>query len=91
MVAPVLARLIAAGIVKIAEAVEGEVAEKLEEIEIPVSSSAISRIGYRGDDTITVTFHRGGTYTYEGDKMLFLAFAASSSKGKFFNDHFQVR
>jgi hypothetical protein len=85
----VIARLLAVGLL---EATVAEGAEELEHIEIPVSgSSCIDMIGYRGDDTITVNFTRGGTYTYSGDKALFLAFAGSSSKGQFFNEHFQVR
>jgi hypothetical protein len=87
--AAVIARLIAVGLLE-ATTAEGE--EALEQIELPVpGSSCIRSIGYRGDDTITVTFIRGGTYTYSGDKALFLAFAGASSKGTFFNEHFQVR
>ena len=65
--------------------------EELESIDVPVLSTAISSISYRGDDTITVVFKRGGTYTYDGDKALFLMFAAAPSKGQFFNEHFQVK
>lgn len=61
------------------------------EIHIPVSSSAIREIGYRPDNTISVTFIRGGTYTYDGNLGLFMAFVAAPSKGEFFNAHFQVR
>lgn len=93
MVVAVVARLIAAGLLEDAEAAAARLGvESLEQIDIPVpGSSCIRAIGYRGDDTITVTFIRGGTYTYEGDKDLFMAFAMAPSKGAFFNSHFQVR
>jgi len=84
-----LAKLIAAGLLKKA-LTEGD-EEENEDITIPVSSSAIRSIGWRSDGVITVEFIRGGTYSYEGDRELFDAFAASSSKGTFFNQHFQVR
>lgn len=67
---------------------EGEEQKRPERITIPVNSTAIRAIGYRSDDVIIVDFHRGGEYTYSGSFPLFLAFAASSSKGRFFNEHF---
>lgn len=65
--------------------------EKIHEISLPVSSTAIRAIGYRGsEDTgvITVIFNRGGAYDYEGNLDLFKAFAAAPSKGGFFNANF---
>lgn len=62
------------------------------EITVPVSSSAIRAIGYRpADETIIVEFHKRGTYTYAGSPQLFEEFLAAPSKGRFFNDVFQVR
>lgn len=70
------------------EALEEGLKSDEEDITIPVSSSCIRSIGWRSDGTITVDFIRGGTYSYEGSKELFLAFAAAGSKGEFFNSHF---
>ena len=96
-------RLLGAGLLSVTEisgaraalAVEGE-AEKLfkpeegpEEIVVPVSSSAISSIGWHQNDIISVTFNRGGTYTYDGSYELFQAFIAAPSKGQFFNQFFK--
>jgi hypothetical protein len=83
----VIGRLIGAGIAK--DLLEGA-EEDLEEQTVPVSSSCIRAIGYRSDGVITVDFIRGGTYSYEGSKELFLAFLAAPSKGQFFNSHFQA-
>lgn len=88
--APPLARFLGYGILaKLTGDDESE--EELEEIWLPVSSTAIRAIGWRGDGVIIVEFNQRGTYTYEGSKELFLAFAAAPSKGQFFNQHFQVK
>lgn len=68
---------------------EGEEQEIPDHVTIPVNSSAIRAIGWRSDGVIIVDFIRGGEYTYDGSFPLFMAFAASSSKGKFFNEHFR--
>jgi KTSC domain len=89
MVAPrAIPRLLAIGLAAIRTGYE-EDAEDLEEINLPVSSTAIRSIGWRGDGVITVEFIRGGTYSYEGTKEMFLAFASAPSKGAFFNEHFR--
>lgn len=60
-----------------------------EAVDVPVQSEAISSVGWRPDGTITVTFHRGGTYTYSSDYETFQAFVSAPSVGRFFNDHFR--
>lgn len=82
----VIGRFIAAGVV---ESLTDEAIDELESQEIPVSSSCIRSIGWRSDGVITVDFIRGGTYSYEGSRELFLAFVAAPSKGEFFNSHFR--
>lgn len=82
-------RLLANGVVQ--SLIGDKEIDELENIEVPVSSSCIRSIGYRGDDVITVTFIRGGTYSYDGDKATFAAFVAAPSKGEFFNAHFNRR
>jgi len=88
MAARELAKLLAVGLLK-ESLKEGE--EELEDITIPVSSSAIRSIGWRSDGVITVEFLARGTYSYAGTRELFDAFVAAPSKGTFFNEHFQVR
>lgn len=72
-----------------AELVEG-LGEALPEY-LPVDSSFISAISFEPPDTITVFFkaERSGknSYSYAGSRDLFDAFAASSSKGQFFNSN----
>jgi hypothetical protein len=68
---------------------EGEEQKVPEHVTIPVNSTAIRTIGWRSDGVIIVDFVRGGEYTYDGSFPLFMAFAASPSKGKFFNEHFR--
>src|SRR5262245_42485889 len=88
---------IAAGIVAETEEAEGALRlidlpeEGLQPQTVPVDSSAIRSIGWNPIGIIIVEFHRGGsvTYTYDGSFELFTAFVLSSSKGKFFNDHFK--
>jgi len=88
---------ISAGIVAETEEAEGAVRlidlpdEAQQPITLPVSSTAIASIGWDPIGVIIVEFHRGGavTYTYDGTFELFTAFALSSSKGKFFNEHFK--
>jgi len=57
---------------------------------VPVTSSAITAIGYR-DGTIIVVFKRGGsiTYEYSGSEELFEEFVSAPSKGQFFNQVFR--
>lgn len=82
----VIGRLIGATVTR--ELIENEEAS-LEDVTVPVSSSCIRTISWRGaDQIITVEFIRGGSYDYEGSHELFLAFIAASSKGEFFNSHF---
>lgn len=58
---------------------------------IPVSSSAISAIGYDGY-TLRVEFRSGRVYDHEGvSKEVFYAFLNASSKGRFYNDHIKGR
>lgn len=80
-------RLIMAGLAAIRPGYEDN--EDLEEIEVPVDSTAISALGWRGDGVITVTFRRGGVYSFAGSKELFDAFVAAPSKGAFFNQNFR--
>lgn len=77
---------------ELAESLGLDKADEELEIEIPVSSEAISSIGYHSD-TITVTFHRGGSKVYEfpGTQAEFIAFAMAPSKGRHFNEHFKDR
>jgi KTSC domain len=68
-----------------------EVEPEHEDIVIPVMSTAITAIGWKKGNIITVHFKRGGhlLYTYDGTYELFQAFVLSPSKGKFFNEHFK--
>jgi len=84
---PAFTRLILAGLAAIRPGYEDH--DDLEEITIPVDSTAIRTIGWRGDGVITVDFVRGGLYSFAGTKDLFDAFAAAPSKGAFFNQHFR--
>ena len=55
-----------------------------------VSSSAISNIAWK-DETITVTFNRGGTYDYPGGKDLYEDFVNAPSIGAYFNQYIKPR
>ena len=55
-----------------------------------VSSSAISNIAWK-DETITVTFNRGGTYDYPGGKDLYEDFVNAPSIGVYFNQYIKPR
>jgi hypothetical protein len=58
---------------------------------IPVSSSAISAIGYDGD-TLRVEFRNGRTYDHPGvPEEVFYDFLNSASKGRFYNNHIKGR
>jgi hypothetical protein len=58
---------------------------------IPVSSSAISAIGYAGG-ILAVRFHNSGTYHHHGVPYeLFEAFLNSGSKGAFYNHYIRGR
>ena len=83
--AAALARFISYGILALGD----DVTEDLEEVTIPVSSTAIRTITWRGDGVIIVEFNQRGTYTFEGTRELFDAFVTAPSKGTFFNQHFQ--
>ena len=68
------------------------VLEKETTIVIPVDSTAIASIAWAPEDQlIIVVFHRGGTYSYPGDEVLFGEFALASSKGQFFNKNIRSR
>lgn len=77
---------------ELGEAITGELEAKGQSVMLPVSSEAISAIGWDADaEEIIVVFHRGGdkTYTYPGSVEEFAAFAMSPSKGQYFNAHFK--
>ena len=64
--------------------------EEEQEISVPVRSSCISSLSWR-DETVTVTFHRGGSgsYDYPCSIELFKEFVNAPSVGAFFNSHFR--
>ena len=60
--------------------------EKEQPLSFSVSSSAISHLAWK-DETITVTFNRGGVYDYPGSRDLFMDFVQAPSIGQYFNQH----
>lgn len=99
MGAALIGRFLGAGLLGVEEATAARLALGLDAktaegeakppVVINVHSSAIRMIAYIEPDTIVVEFVRGGSYTYDGDIELFMAFASSPSKGSFFNNHFR--
>lgn len=90
--APLIARVVIGGRAGVAARTAAATlfeSKSRDEETVAVSSSAISQIGYRSDDTISVTFRRGGTYLYSGSRDLYEQFKNAPSKGQFFNANFQ--
>lgn len=57
----------------------------------PVSSSAISAIGYDGS-TLVVVFHNTGRYSHHGvPEYIYLRFMKSYSKGRYYNENIRGR